>query len=261
MNGRDSSTKRYSAGTAIVAGGSGGIGAAICRKMAEAGSNVALTYFRSQAKAEVLAEEIMALGRKALIVQTDLADADSTLSFIKQANDHFGGIHTAIYAAGPMLNMTHISKLPPDEFKAHTEVDLFGCYNVLQQSIPYLRESKGSVVALGTPAVRRFAVKDLLSACPKAAIESIIRAIAAEEGRFGIRANQVGVGVITDGMYDGLKEQGDFTDEWVELARKILALKRFGTAVNVAEAVEFLASDRAEFITGQTLMVDGGYAL
>lgn len=261
MNEHVSTTKRYTSGTTIVAGGSGGIGAEICKKMAAAGSNVAITYYRSKDKAESIAEDVRAYGQKALIVQTDLNDTDSVLNFIQQSANEFGSIHTAIYAAGPMLNMKHVSNLSPSQFREHVQTDLFGCYNLLQQSIPYLRETKGAVVALGTPAIRRFAAKDVLSACPKAAIESIVRAIALEEGRFGVRANQVGVGIITDGMYEGLKDNGDFTTQWLEASQKILALRRFGTADNIADAVEFLASDKADFITGQTLMVDGGYAL
>ena len=83
----------------------------------------------------------------------------------------------------------------------------------------------------------------------------------AEEGRFGVRANAVGVGVITDGLYHALVERGDFDERFLEASRQAKALKRLGTAEEVAEGVVFLASARARWITGQTLMVDGGYAL
>jgi NAD(P)-dependent dehydrogenase (short-subunit alcohol dehydrogenase family) len=255
------STARYASGAAIVAGGSGGVGAAICRRLAAAGAHVALTYHRGRERAEKVADDVRALGRDAHIAAVDLTDADATRTFVGEVAAKFGGVHSVIYAAGPKLSMRHISALEPDHFRDIVSTDVFGCYNILQASLTELRKTRGAVVALGTPAIRRFAVKDLLSAAPKAAIESIVRGIAAEEGRFGVRANFVGVGVITDGKYHELVEEGAFTEAWLDLAKKILALRRLGSADEIAEVVEFLASDRASFVTGQSLMADGGYAL
>jgi len=116
-------------------------------------------------------------------------------------------------------------------------------------------------VALVTPAVRRATSRDVLSAAPKAAVESVIRHLAVEEGRFGVRANCVGVGPLRDGMYHRLVEDGYFDERWLAAAERNLALGRLGSAADVANAVAFLVSDQASWITGQTLMVDGGYAL
>lgn len=261
MNVAEPHTARYRQGAAIVAGGSGGVGSAICRRFAAAGANVALTYFRGKERAEKVAAQIEGMGRQASVAQVDLSDKDSVRAFIGQAAARFGGVHTVVYAAGPMLVMPHISNLDPDQFREHVGVDLFGAFNVLQGSVAELRKSQGVAISVGTPAIRRYAAKDVLSAAPKAAIESVIRGIAAEEGRYGVRANMVGVGVITAGMYEELVRNKDFTDAWLDATRRILALRRLGTAEDIAEVVEFLASDRAKFITGQTLMVDGGYAL
>jgi len=157
--------------------------------------------------------------------------------------------------------MRHISRIEPALFRDTMEQDAFGCFNLIHAALPHLRSAKGSFVALATPALRRYAVKDVLSVAPKAAIEALVRGVAAEEGRFGIRANGVGVGVIEDGMYHALVETGDFDQRFLEASRQNMALRRLGTADEIAEAVVFLASSRARWITGQTLMVDGGYAL
>ena len=141
------------------------------------------------------------------------------------------------------------------------EHDTFGCFNLIQAVLPHLRTAKGSFTALVTPAIRRYAARDILSAAPKAAIEALVKGLAAEEGRFGVRANAVGVGVITDGLYHALVESGDFDQRFLDASRQVMALKRLGTADEVAEGVVFLASSRARWITGQTLMIDGGYAL
>lgn len=88
-----------------------------------------------------------------------------------------------------------------------------------------------------------------------------MRAIAFEEGRFGVRANSVGPGIMADGMTEQLVETGDFTADVMEATRAMIPMRVLGTAADVAAAVCFLASDEAGYITGQKLDVDGGYAL
>ena len=139
--------------------------------------------------------------------------------------------------------------------------DVFGCHHVLHAALPHLRKSRGAIVAMATPAVRRATSRDVLSAAPKAAIVALVKHLAVEEGRFGVRANAVGVGLLQDGMYHALVASGDFDDRYIEAARKNLALGRMGTADEIADAVSFLVSDKAAYITGQTLNVDGGYAV
>lgn len=100
-----------------------------------------------------------------------------------------------------------------------------------------------------------------MSSAPKAALESLIKGIAVEEGRNGIRANMVGVGAIGDGMFHKLVARGDFDQRFIESTKSAVALGRLGTAMEIARAVNFLASDAASYVTGQTLMVDGGFAI
>ncbi|MDF3073634.1 MAG: short-chain dehydrogenase [Alphaproteobacteria bacterium] len=248
-------------GGAFVAGGSGGIGRAICRMLAETGCDVALTYHNGRERAEATAELVRAAGRKAVVLQIDLRDEKAVARAVDETALDFGALHTAIYAAGPYIHMRHISRIEPALFRDTMEQDAFGCFNLIHAALPHLRSAKGAFVALATPALRRYAVKDVLSVAPKAAIEALIRGVAAEEGRFGVRANGVGVGVIEDGMYHALMETGDFDQRFLDASRQNMALRRLGTADEIAEAVVFLASARARWITGQTLMVDGGYAL
>lgn len=246
-------------GCAVVIGGSGGIGRAIAVQLAERGCDVALSYFKGQARADDTASLVRSAGQEVHVGKVDLREEAEVRRFVDEAADHFGGVHTAVYAAGPYIPMRFISQQPAAAFREVMEHDTFGCFNLIQAALPHLRKSKGSFTAIVTPAIRRYAVRDILSAAPKAAIEALVKGVAAEEGRFGVRANAVGV--ITDGLYHALVESGDFDQRFLEASRQVMALKRLGTADEVAEGVVFLASARARWITGQTLMVDGGYAL
>ena len=248
-------------GCALVAGGSGGIGRAIVRLLVAGGANVALTYRRNERSAQEAVTEIESGGGSALAGQVPLEDETQVSGFVGRVAETFGGIHTVVYAAGPFIEMRHISRIEPALFRSTMEQDAFGFFNLVHASLPHLRDSRGALVAVATPALRRYAVKDVLSVAPKAAVEALVRGVAAEEGRFGVRANAVGVGLLQDGMYHALVESGAFDEAYIEAGKRNIALRRLGTAEEIAEAVTFLASRRARWITGQTLMVDGGYAL
>lgn len=192
--------------------------------------------------------------------EADLTSPGSAREFGELARRRFGAIHTVVHAAGPHVPRLPLGAVEPEAFRRHLEGEAAAFFNLVQPLLPELRERGGAIVAVTTAAIRRQPVHRGLSAAPKAAIEALARGLAAEEGRYGVRVNCVGPGMLTDGMTQRLISSGDLDEDALEAARAAIPLGRFGRAADVAEAVCFLASDRAAFVSGQTLAVDGGYA-
>lgn len=236
-------------GAALVVGGNGGIGARVAALLAARGSAVAVTHRRtpsggwSSHRLDLAAPD--AATRAAEVVEAVLAE--------------HGGLHTLVHAAGPHVPMVHLGRVSAADMATQLRDDAGGFFTVVAAALPALRASRGSIVAVTTAATARFPKRDGLSSAPKAAVEAMVRALAVEEGRYGVRVNAVGPGMLSDGMAARLIESGELSQEALEVTRRNIPLGTFGTADDVAEAVCFLASDRAGFISGQKLDVDGGY--
>ena len=249
-------------GAALVVGGSGGIGQAVCRELARAGSDVALTYRGRREVAESLAAEICAMGRRATAHQLTIGDPGSVEAAVAEAARQHGRLHTVVVGAGSLPKQVLLSQVTREQWQAILDQDVNGFFNVMQATLPRLKErGGGSYVHIGSAGHRRWPSRDGLSVVPKAAIEALITGIAREEGRFGIRANSVLVGVVEAGQFLELTQQGAFDERWVEAAHRNFAIKRWGKPEEIGYAVVFLASNRAAYVTGQCIAVDGGYGL
>jgi NAD(P)-dependent dehydrogenase (short-subunit alcohol dehydrogenase family) len=245
---------------ALVIGGSGALGSAICRRLALDFESVFFTYRSNVAAAEALRAEIAATAGVEC-APLDLRDRAAVEIMTRDVALRFGRIDAVIFASGVSIEQPFVSEITADQWREVIESELLGFTNVVAAALPVFRAQKrGAFVNIGTFATHWYPPGDALSAVPKAGTEVLCRAVAREEGRFGIRANVVAPGIIEAGIGAKLMENTFSREVW-EQQRKRVPLREFGQANDIAEATAFLASDRARYITGVTLIVDGGMHL
>jgi NAD(P)-dependent dehydrogenase (short-subunit alcohol dehydrogenase family) len=250
----------FGQGVAVVIGGSGGLGQAICLELARRGCNVALSYRNNVQAAQAVVASLQALGVQAHAFAVQLSEREQVAAALQAVHQQFGRIHTVVFASGADISMVHVANIDPDEWQRTMAGDLDGFFHVVKASLPLMRaDGGGSFVAITSAGIVRHPPMDILSTVPKAGIEALVRGIAREEGRYQIRANSVAPGIVDGGLFLRLKEQ--VKPEFVDAMRRNTALRRFGTAEEVAKVAVFLASDAAAYVTGQQLAVDGGYSV
>lgn len=256
------SNRDFPQGAALVFGGSGGIGSEVAKSLARAGSDVAVAYRSKQEVAETVAADISALGVKASIHATDVTEPDRVAATVAEAVAEHGRIHTIVFGAGPLVEQVFLSELTPELWQRAVDTETKGFFNVVSASLPALKQGGGgSYVHMGSAGHLLYPPKDGLSVIPKAANEALVKGIAKEEGVNNIRANSVLIGVIDAGMFRTLSEQGVFDQNWIDETHKMLCLKRWGEAEEVGNAVVFLASSKAAYVTGQQINVSGGFGI
>lgn len=234
---------------ALVTGGTGAVGAAVVRTLRGRGRDVVFAFHRNDAAARALETET---GARAL--QLDLRDGAAVATGLAALPN----LDLLVNAAGPHVPQRHLSRLAPGVLAQQLLDDTAAVFALVAAALPALRTHRGAVVLVTTAATDRAAPRDGLSAIPKAALEALVRQLAVEEGRYGVRVNAVGPGMLTDGTAERLIASGDLDGAALEAARKQTPLGHFGSAQDVADAVCFLAG--ARFVTGQKLNVDGGYS-
>jgi len=248
--------KLFPDGAAVVIGGSGGIGKAICETFASHGVPVIFTYHQNEKMAQDLKNQIIKFGGEAKYTQLELTNKIAVENFCKDLQDL--KVHSIVNATGSDIRMKWINELSYEEWDDVMRSDADGFFNLVKNSLPLLREFGGSYTTLSSIGLSRWPAKDILSVAPKAVIDALINGVAKEEGRNNIRANSIQLGIIEAGIFLRIKGK-DYDERYIEAAKNNTALKRLGSSEEVADAVIFLASNRAKYITGQTLYLDGGY--
>lgn len=246
-------------GVAIVIGGSGGIGKAVCERLAQCGCDIAFTYRSNVQKAQEVAKFIESVGRRADLQRLQLTDPGVVEAYYKDIVARFGRVHTLVVAAGADIRMDYLFNVSTEEWRETITNDLVGFFNAVKFALPHLRAGGGgSIVALSSAAMVRHSPMDILSTGPKGGIEAVVRAVAREEGRYNIRANSVALGSFDTGLMERLWDH--LPPKVVEVMRHGAPLGRIGKAEEAADAIVFLASNRSGYTTGQRLVLDGGFS-
>ena len=245
-------------GCVLIVGGSGGIGSLCAKHFADEGAKVAITYFKNEKAANDVASGI---NSNVEVYQLDNKDPVSVQSAMDDIAKKYRGINTIVNAAGFDIPQKFITDIDIDLWKSVMDADINGFFNLIKSGLPYLRESKGSIVFISSAGLFKYPPGDVLSVAPKATIEHVLKGIAKEDGKNGVRANSIALGVIDTGIFHRLREENNtfFDDAWHESVMNTLALKRFGYPEEVANTAIFLASSKAGYITGHCIPVDGGY--
>ena len=250
----------FKKGCVLIVGGSGGIGSLCAKEFSNSGATVAITYYKNEQAAIKIANEIDANVKIYQLDNSDPKSVEDTL--IKVTKDH-GSINTLVNAAGFDIPQKFISEIDIDLWKGVIDADINGFFNLIKFGLPYLRQSKGSIVFISSAGLFKYPPGDILSVAPKATIEHVLKGIAKEEGSNGVRANSIALGIIDTGIFHRLREEENtfFDDAWHEAVMNTLAIKRFGFPKEVADTAVFLASSKGGYITGHCVPVDGGYHL
>ena len=244
--------KEFEGKTAIVTGGSRGIGRGIALRLAKGGANVVITYAGNAAAAEEVVSAMTALGVKAAAVQADAADMASAASVVAAAIELGGTVDILVNNAG-ITRDNLLMRMKDEEFDAVINTNLRGVYAMMKAvAKPMMKARYGRIVNISSVVGIYGNAGQINYAAAKAGVIGMTKSLAKELGSRGITCNAVAPGFIETDMTAVLPE------DVKEKLKGEIVLGRLGQPSDIAEAVAFLASDNASYITGQVLEVAGG---
>jgi len=253
MNTTTSSSAHKLAGkVALVTGASRSIGASIARRLAADGAAVAITYASSPEKAQEVVRAIEAAGGRALAIRADAGNPDEARTAVQQTVAAFGGLDILVNNAGVAAGGL-IDQVPMDDFERLIAVNVRGLFVTTQEAARHLREG-GRIIHIGSSNSTFIPYAGgSVYALTKGAVAGFTKGLARDLGPRGITVNNVQPGPVDTDMNPA-------DSEFAKSARGYIALQRYGRPEEIASFVSYLASPEASFITGASLLADGGYA-
>jgi len=237
---------------ALVTGAGRGIGAAIVRSLAGEACDVCLVDLDGAGPVRAVADEVRALGRKAVVVECDVRVVEDAERAVTAAVDELGSLHMLVCNAGITRDGV-VWKMSEDAWDDVLDVNLKGCFTMARSAVPAMRAAGwGRIVAVASINGLRGKFGQANYAASKAGLIGLVKSLAREVGAFGVTANVVAPGMVMTDMTRALSER------FVAEARAAAVLDRLAEPDDVADAVAFLCSDRARCITGEVVKVDCG---
>ncbi|MDH4140769.1 MAG: 3-oxoacyl-[acyl-carrier-protein] reductase [Coriobacteriia bacterium] len=237
---------------ALVTGASRGIGAAIARRLAEEGADVAVNYSGSEQAAREVVSFVEGAGGRAVALQADVADSAACQALVDTCIERLGGLDILVNNAG-ITRDNLLVRMSDEEWNAVIATNLGGVFAVTRAAGKHMMKHRAGAIVNVSSVVALVGNRGQCNyAAAKAGVIALTKSVAKELAPRGVRANAVAPGFIETDM------TGDLPDAVREAAREQIALKSFGAPEDVAAAVAFLVSDDAQYITGQVIAVDGG---
>lgn len=241
--------------TAIISGATRGIGRAIAIELARGGANVSFNFLKSSKEADELEKEIKALGVDVKSFQVDIKDYNAVKSWVDDTKGLFGRIDIIVNNAGVIRDKA-LALMEPDDWHEVISTNLDGTFNLTRAAIvAFIKQKSGIIINIASVSGVIGMPRQTNYSASKAGIIGFTKSLAKEVASYNIRVNAIAPGFIETDMLKDLKEG------YKEQIIKEIPFKRLGRPEEVAEAVKFLVSESASYITGQTIVVDGGMSM
>jgi 3-oxoacyl-[acyl-carrier protein] reductase len=238
--------------TVLITGSSRGIGKATAIAFAQEGANVVVNYIKNKTAGESVVAEIKKLGANAIAIQADVANENDIKRMIKETVKHFGGIDILINNAGIVFDIPILEKTAK-QWERTLQVNLIGTFLCIKHTAPYMKKKGASIINISsTNGINSLSPESADYDASKAGVISLTKNFSKSLSP-KIRVNSIAPGWINTEI------NKDLPKKFIKEEIKKTALKRFGNPEEIAKAVLFLCSDDSSFITGSTLVVDGGY--
>jgi 3-oxoacyl-[acyl-carrier protein] reductase len=243
-------SKKLEGKIALITGGSRGIGAAIAKRLAADGANVAITYTKSADAAASVVKEIERAGGKAIAIQADAADANASKAAVEKTVAAFGRLDVLVNNAGTAIPKT-FEETTLDEMDRVLDINVRGVFVATQAALKHMK-SGGRIIMIGSAVGERVVVPGLVPyAATKGAVKIFTQALSREVGSRGITVNNVQPGPIDTDLNPA-------AGDWAVPQKAATALDRYGRVDEIAAMVAFVAGPESSYITGANLTVDGG---
>jgi 3-oxoacyl-[acyl-carrier protein] reductase len=249
-------TKKLDGKVAVVTGASKGIGAGIAKHLAAEGVSVVVNYASSKEGADRVVDEITKQGGKAVAVRANMAKKAEIERLFSETKKAFGRLDILVNNAG-VYEFLPLEKVTEEHFHRHFDINVLGLLLAIQEAAKYFGPEGGSVINISSSASASAPASASVYSATKAAVDTITKSLAQELGPRKIRVNAINPGMVET---EGLHAAGFVGSEFQKMFESQSPLGRIGQPDDIAPAVVFLASPGADWITGETLLISGGYS-